>query len=186
MRKGLQHADTASVARGRRMRVAVALVARSSFSALTEHQGLLKLAAQPLPYTLFPSHAQFAIRSVCIAPHTSGALNHPSRSMLMEQSRMKKLEPEPEPDDKDFCYGQEYRKRTLKLVREMPFVGLFRNLPKVSCMDGENRDQDSNTHLHANKAKGNLLDQSSTLYPTGAMCCCPAPQTDCTPNHSHA
>lgn len=66
---------------------------------------------------------------------------------------MKKPEPEPEPDDKEFCYGQEYRKRTLKLVREMPFVGLFRNLPKVSCRDGKKSNQGSNTHLQ--------LDQGS-------------------------
>lgn len=52
---------------------------------------------------------------------------------------MKKPEPEPEPDDKEFCYGQEYRKRTLKLVREMPFVGLFRNLPKVRCGDKQRK-----------------------------------------------
>eukprot|EP00798_Chlamydomonas_sp_ICE-L_P032555 gene32555-17274_t len=33
-----------------------------------------------------------------------------------------------DPDDRDFCYSKEYRKRTLKTMWEMPFIGLFSDL----------------------------------------------------------
>ena len=35
---------------------------------------------------------------------------------------------EPDPEDDSFCYDELYRSRTLKVVREIPFIGLFRDL----------------------------------------------------------
>lgn len=35
---------------------------------------------------------------------------------------------DPDGDDKDFCYDPIYRKRTLKVIKETPFIGLFREL----------------------------------------------------------
>jgi len=40
---------------------------------------------------------------------------------------------DPDPFDEDFCYDDEYRRRTLKLIKETPFIGLFKDL-KVTMM----------------------------------------------------
>ena len=37
-------------------------------------------------------------------------------------------EPMPDDGDDEFCYNEIYRKRTLKVVKEIPFIGLFKDL----------------------------------------------------------
>ncbi|KAG1654973.1 hypothetical protein FOA52_004560 [Chlamydomonas sp. UWO 241] len=37
-----------------------------------------------------------------------------------------------DPYDKNFCFDPKYRKRTLKLIKEMPFIGLFTDLKNIT------------------------------------------------------
>jgi len=45
-------------------------------------------------------------------------------------------QPEPDPDSHKFCHTTLYRKRTLKVVKEAPFIGLFKDLRNISRFEG--------------------------------------------------
>jgi len=51
-------------------------------------------------------------------------------AQLLQRAQMDDIvaQPDPEPFDDEFCYESEYRRNTLKLVKEMPFIGLFESL----------------------------------------------------------